>query len=57
MRLFQDVLSNSKKPKSRSMFNFNLAYALVKINERDARALEIWAQEIGDDEPFIKMLA
>ena len=39
------------------MFNFNLAYALVKINERDARAQEIWGQEIGDEEPFIKILA
>ena len=55
--MFQDVLSNCKKPKSRCMFNFNLAYALVKINERDARAQEIWGQEIGDEEPFIKMLA
>jgi len=39
------------------MFNFNLAFALVKINDRDARAQEIWGQEIGDEEPFIKILA
>jgi hypothetical protein len=39
------------------MFNFNLAYALFKLNEKDGRALEIWEHEIGGEEPFIKMLA
>ena len=57
VKLFQDVLSNCKKPRSQSMFNFNLAYALFKLNEKDGRALEIWEHEIGGEEPFIKMLA
>jgi hypothetical protein len=39
------------------MFNFNLAYALFKLNETDGRAQEIWEHQIGDEEPFIKMLA
>jgi len=37
IRLFDDVLSNSKRPKSRQMFHFNLAYALFKLNETDPR--------------------
>ena len=57
VRLFQDVLSNCQKPRSRSMFNFNLAYALFKLNDKDGRAQDIWEDHIGDEEPFIKMLA
>jgi hypothetical protein len=39
------------------MFNFNLAYALFKLNDKDGRAQDIWEDHIGDEEPFIKMLA
>ena len=57
VRLFDDVLSNCKKPKARQMFHFNLAYALFRIDEADPRVRNIWGNKIFDDEPFIKMLA